>query len=148
MIMLSTKQKYDLTLMSQEKLISILKTKTIIEVIFQAKSSVIPTELKLDVMERPTNFEPVTFAHFLNFLCYFHLQDYASCWFCISHLLQTILKHNWVSKGKENPKSWITLGIAYQMLGLTDLAKQLFCHIAQNDEYNITSAGLRLSRLS
>ncbi|CAC5410699.1 unnamed protein product [Mytilus coruscus] len=147
LITLSTKQKYDLILMTQEKLISVLKTKTIIQVIFKSKSSVIPTELKFDVMERPTNFEPVTFAHFLHFLCYFHLQDYASCWFCISQLLQTILKHR-SSKGEADPKSWITLGIAYQMLGLTDLAKTLFCHIAQNDEYKITSAAFRLSHLS
>ncbi|XP_076083177.1 uncharacterized protein LOC143054149 [Mytilus galloprovincialis] len=146
-ITFSANQKYDLTLMTQEKLISILKTKTIIKVIFKAKSSIIPTELKLDVRERPLNFEPLTFAHFLQFLCYFHLQDYTSCWFCISQLLQTILKHK-SSKEKADYKMWITLGIAYQMLGLRDLAKTLFCQIAQNDKYNLTSAAFRLSRLS
>ncbi|CAG2193051.1 unnamed protein product [Mytilus edulis] len=146
-ITFSANQKYDLTLMTQEKLISILKTKTIIKVIFKAKSSIIPTELKLDVRERPLNFEPVTFAHFLQFLCYFHLQDYTSCWFCILQLLQTIMKHA-SSKEKADYKMWITLGIAYQMLGLRDLAKTLFCQIAQNDKYNLTSAAFRLSRLS
>ncbi|CAG2193052.1 unnamed protein product [Mytilus edulis] len=122
-IKLNWKQKHELKLVAQEKLTLVLKTKILNPVIFAIKSSVIPTELKLEARVNfvPTIFDPIAYAYFLHFLCCYHQQDFISCEHCITQLLKTSMvsttpigPHTIVEVCKT---SQILLGIAYQIQG-------------------------------
>ncbi|VDI11583.1 Hypothetical predicted protein [Mytilus galloprovincialis] len=152
-IKLNRKQKHELKLVAQEKLTLVLKTKILNPVIFAIKSSVIPTELKLEARVNfvPTIFDPIAYAHFLHFLCCYHQQDFISCGHCITQLLKTSMvsttpigPHDIVEVCKT---SQILLGIAYQIQGKKSLAKKMFREVAQCDKNNTTSAALRLAQL-
>ncbi|CAC5367772.1 unnamed protein product [Mytilus coruscus] len=143
-------QKNVLNLMKKEKLYTILKALTIYPVNFFSNSSVIPQVLQLDLRSKLISYHPLSFANFLCFLCNYHLHDITSC----NDYLQQL--HHFYSI-EENlmstPTGYIQAamifgGIAYQLLGNNNMARQLFQVIAEYDEYNVTSAAIRLYRLT
>lgn len=148
-IILTPKQQFALEMMKKEKLITTIKTLTVNNLLFAFKSQIIPKELQKDVIRDDTWFHPLTFAHFLRFLCFYHLHDSVSC----EHA-----KHQLVLANKEmlfsgeslsllRIQSTILVGIAAQMTGETDIAKMFFKLVATHDIDNSTSAALRLFEL-
>ncbi|XP_071177885.1 uncharacterized protein [Mytilus edulis] len=112
-------------------------------------NSVIPLELKSH-----HNFDLIIpmsslpFAHFLRFLCCYHLQNFKSSRYCINKLSETAREHNQPGENiyiKAN--NFLLLGIAFQMLGERDLARRYFHIAAQIDDDNHTSAAFRLLQL-
>ncbi|VDH98512.1 Hypothetical predicted protein [Mytilus galloprovincialis] len=138
-------QKHVLNLMKKEKLSAIMKSLIIKSCRFQKDSSIIPQELQLDVSERYTFFHPLPFAHFLSFLCYYHLHDISSCRQSLQRLQQAqktsiIFIPNCLN-------TVIMCGIAHQLMGDTYSARTAFQEAARHDENHFSTASLRLTSL-
>ncbi|XP_071160765.1 uncharacterized protein [Mytilus edulis] len=144
---LNDTQKYVLKLMKNEKIYTVLKSVTIYPLRFHWMSAIIPQELQRDVADIFTIYHPLAFAHFLSFLCYYHLHDIVSC----RHSLQQIESKIKNSEREEEHHSflctYIFCGIAHQLMGDTNLAKKLFHQVVEFDDRNATSAAQRLSSL-
>ncbi|XP_071136363.1 uncharacterized protein [Mytilus edulis] len=121
-------QKYVMKLTKHWKLYTVLKMLVLQGITFTIESPFIPPELQMEVAKFPVElsckFPPKQFAHFLRFLCYFHLHDLTSCTYALHQLEQTSLKCH---KNGNGIFTMTFLGIAYQMIGETSLARQQFC---------------------
>ncbi|CAG2198959.1 unnamed protein product [Mytilus edulis] len=142
-------QKHVLNLMKKEKLHTMIKTLAIFPFTFELESPLIPQELHLDVTRTPTSFYPLSFAHFLTFLCSYHLHDISSC----RQSLQRLKHDHWtLSSGgtvvfePESLNTMIFWGLCYQLMGETYLARETFREAAKQDRYNASSAASRLSQ--
>ncbi|CAC5385349.1 unnamed protein product [Mytilus coruscus] len=149
-IKLNRTQKYALESMQKEKLFKILKTTKLDDLHFIEESEIIPEELKLEVEERSTIIRAEPFAHFLSFLCHFHSRDLTSAINSLQKIIH-IMKNNFTNDDFESFYVFaypiILLGICWQMTGQTAMARRSFELIAVCDEYKLTSAALRLSRI-
>ncbi|CAC5372343.1 unnamed protein product [Mytilus coruscus] len=142
-------QKHMMNLMKKEKLFTIMKSLTIHPCGFEVNSSIIPQELQLDVSRMHTVFHTLPFAHFLSFLCYYHLHDILSCRQSLQRLGQWILSDcGNIVFDSETLNTIIFHGIGNQLIGETYVARLAFRVAAKFDEYNTTSAASRLSSLT
>ncbi|CAC5426036.1 unnamed protein product [Mytilus coruscus] len=136
--------------MKQEKMITILKAVTRSDLHFYLRSSIIPTELQLDVIKYVTPFPHLSYAYFLKFLCFFHLNDLPKCKDSINQIRLEIYR----TVNSDNGvflhllKSLVCYGVAYQMIGELDFSRYVFQMVAKIDREHKTSALLRLSHLS
>ncbi|XP_052083352.1 uncharacterized protein LOC127720673 [Mytilus californianus] len=143
-------QTHAVNLMKKEKLHKIVKSLTVHFLTFIMDSSIIPQELQLDITRTHNSFHPLPFAHFLKFLCFYHLHDLSSCRQSLQLLeqVQRILSHSGTKVFiPETLNTVILCGIARQLMGDTFIARQAFKEAADHDEYNFTSAASRLSNL-
>ncbi|XP_063447769.1 uncharacterized protein LOC134727321 [Mytilus trossulus] len=138
--MITLKQKNTLKLMSLLPFPSVVFNK------FKL-NSVIPTELKSPHMfDLLMCISSIPFAHFLRFLCCYHLHDLRTIRYCISKLSETVIEY---SHSREQDSlviiyNFLLLGIAFQMLGETELARTYFRIAAQYDLNGVSSASFRL----
>ncbi|CAC5406048.1 unnamed protein product [Mytilus coruscus] len=122
------------TLKQNQKLMLISQLKRLPSkfVVLGLNSSVMPYELKFDHVEENLFFiNSMPFAHFLCFLCYYHLRDFKSCRNSVIQLSDTVTEHR-LSARKGN--NFVSLGIAFQMLDERDLARIYFSIAVQNDD--------------
>ncbi|CAC5422709.1 unnamed protein product [Mytilus coruscus] len=147
---LNFNQIYALNMIKNETLMTSLKTLTMNLLFFAARSLIIPTELQLDVQKKSYWIHPKPFAHFLGFLCCYHLKDSASC----NHFIRQLFHDADTIFTKQESDSvckchiLICIGIAMHMFGETSRAKG-WLHIASVlDKYNLTSAKIRLSKIN
>ncbi|XP_063409118.1 uncharacterized protein LOC134692590 [Mytilus trossulus] len=143
-------QNIVLNLMKNEKLYTIIKSLTIASLLFKMESSIIPQELLLDVKRTHNSFHPLPFAHFLNFLCSYHLNDISSC----RQSLQRLGCDQWRGPNyltkllyPEDVNTIILYGIALQLMRETCLAKFAYQAADLIDIQKMTSAGSRLHSL-
>ncbi|CAC5374740.1 unnamed protein product [Mytilus coruscus] len=146
---MTPKQQFALDMMKKEKLITTLKSLTITNLQFAFKSQILPKELQQEDIKGNTSFHPLAFAHFLRFLCCYHLHDFISCRDAMQDLSVSIKK---ILPPKDFAstlclRSSLFVGIVAQMLGATDSAREYFNFIAQLDKANYTSASTRLREL-
>ncbi|XP_071154885.1 uncharacterized protein [Mytilus edulis] len=141
-------QKQELNLMKKEKLYTIYKTLTIFPLQFYDKSSIISQELRVDVdvTNNHATYHPIGFAYFLSFLCYYHGQDITSCRHFLQ-LLKSTVTYPSLQADIIFTCSPLFCGIAHQLLGETNFARQMFQLCAMFDSYNSTSAASRLQGL-
>lgn len=144
-LILNKNQDSMLKLTTNEKLCTVLKMFTISNLQFSVLSSTIPPELHLDVHIFPALIPPKPYAHFLRFLCYYHLHDLTACTHVLLQLQKTSLEFE---LNEWKMFALILLGTAYQVIGEKNRARELFIYIAELDECNHTSATLRLSTLN
>ncbi|CAG2206052.1 unnamed protein product [Mytilus edulis] len=114
-------------------------------------SLIIPIELQLEVQAQSYWINPKPFAHFLGFLCCYHLKDSASCNYFIRQLIHdadTILSSNQESYSVCECHILICIGIAMQMFGETSRAKEWLHMASVLDGCNLTSANIRLSDIN
>ncbi|XP_052083355.1 uncharacterized protein LOC127720676 [Mytilus californianus] len=143
-------QKHVANLMKNEKLNTTMKS-----LIFQPIGSVwnlslVPQELLLDVTNRRASFHPVSFSHFLSFLCYYHLHDITSCIQSLQrlkHVQRTLGDCEFDVRCNDFVNTVIFCGIGHQLLGEEYSARHAFKVAARLDRNNVTSAASRLSRL-
>lgn len=143
-------QEHAMNLMKKEKVDTIVKSLTINPILFFQNSAIIPQELQPDVTGYANIFHPLQFAHFLNFLCYYHLHDITSCNRSLNRLKNTQGKLSICCCIGHNPEAvyaFIFCGIADQLMGQTCNAKYAFRKAAKIDKHNTTSAESRLSSL-
>ncbi|VDI23866.1 Hypothetical predicted protein [Mytilus galloprovincialis] len=141
---------------TQENLLYFFKRKelrTILKAIkvmcpkFHQNSPTSPQELQLNFCEKLLNLNPMIFAYFLRFLCYYHLHEQRSCKQSLLQLRQTIMQSLTTNQSYtyHDALSLICLGICYQIIGDTHSARQCFLQATEIDEHNFTSAAMRLS---
>ncbi|VDI73421.1 Hypothetical predicted protein [Mytilus galloprovincialis] len=130
-------QKHVLHLMKNENLYTVLKAVTIDPLIFHWKSSIIPQELQLVVKYNHIMYHPATFAYFLIFLCYYHLSDTRSCKHYLIQLLYSTANTS-IQANCSNFSSVIMCGIAYQLMGETNIARMLFQLVDTHNIYKTT----------
>lgn len=143
-------QQYAVKLMKKEKLHTIMKSLTIQVFRFHLNSSVVPQEIQADVSSTPTLFDSLPFAHFLSFLCYYHLHDVTSCRQSLQRLEQAQWTLSNCGTTVYHPQSLNTVimcGIGHQLISGTDIARHAFEEADKLDMYNVTSAASRLSSL-
>lgn len=146
---MTPKQEAALDMMKKEKLITTLKSLTICTIRFSRRSNIIPKELQCDV--RHSNvFLAVPFLHFLRFLCYYHLHDSVACEHAWHQLFLTTMKKFFTGLPLRfiQKQSLIFVGIAAQMTGQADMAKESFRIVAKYDGNKGSSAAIRLRELS
>ncbi|XP_063412278.1 uncharacterized protein LOC134695038 isoform X1 [Mytilus trossulus] len=137
-------QKNELNLMKNEKLYTVLKTLTMDPLLFRRISSIIPEELQLDVTIKHAFLNPLPFAYFLNFLCYYHLQDFTWCRHYLQQL-ESCMTNSDIFAIFPDTSTVILVGIAEQLMGETFLARLCFQMADVADVHKITSAAKRLS---
>lgn len=149
-IIMTPKQESAIHKMRNEKLITILKSLTISRLRFEFESQIIPKELQHEVITSAVDFPPLTYAHFLRFLCLFHLHEYTFCRDAMQQLLRAIDKI--YSKAEILNlgflRSVVLAGISRQMIGETHRAKKAFEFVAQYDDLHVTTDNKRLRELS
>ncbi|VDI37113.1 Hypothetical predicted protein [Mytilus galloprovincialis] len=140
-------QEYLLFLLKQTKLCTISKTITINYPKFHHDSPISAQELQLNGYEQVLYLNPMIFAHFLSFLCYYHLHEQRLCKQSLLQLRQIIMQPLTTNRSDtyNDTLSIICLGICYQIIGDTHSARQCFLQATQMDERNFTSAVMRLS---
>ncbi|CAC5397848.1 unnamed protein product [Mytilus coruscus] len=80
-----------------------------------------------------------TYAYFLKFLCHYHLNNVRQCQDSLDDLKRVIVNHFFVADHDENAMSYNLFGIALQLSGDTEFARQAFLHsveILPFHEYN------------
>ncbi|CAC5426157.1 unnamed protein product [Mytilus coruscus] len=95
------------------------------------RTFLIPTELQMNVPIGELKFFPilpaVVSAHFLRVLCHYHLNNLKQCRKSVSALGLTIAEEYFIPKLKsEKSDSYDCLGVALQLIGETENAKQAF----------------------
>ncbi|CAC5374741.1 unnamed protein product [Mytilus coruscus] len=149
MSLMTPKQESAIDMMKNEKLLTTLKASTIMFPNFPFNSQILPQEIQKDFKIAQTSFHSLTFAYFLRFLCCYHLHDYSECLSAMKQLTLANLITIPTMKSSLNLgfKSSIFIGIATQMMGMTDIAKVFFHQVAYFDKDNFTSAATRLHEL-
>ncbi|CAG2208134.1 unnamed protein product [Mytilus edulis] len=144
---LNQTQEYILHLLKRTELCTILKSITIKYPNFHEHSPIMPQELQLNGIEPALDLHPMIFAHFLSFLCYYHLHEQRLCKQSLLQLRQTIMQHLTTNQSYtyRDTLSLICLGIAHQRIGESYSARKCFLLASQLDEHNFTSAAMRLS---
>ena len=104
----------------------ILKLLRVRYVLFTTQSTLIPEELKLEVVNDSHNLPPVVYSHFLLFLCHFHINNVNQCYNSLRDLQLTISRNYFILDNMERSNSYNCLGIAYQFIGKHELAKRAF----------------------
>ncbi|CAC5387373.1 unnamed protein product [Mytilus coruscus] len=140
------------TLLKREKHPMLLKNLTLNYISLDSNSSFIPPEVKLN--EKREIIPTLPFAHFLHFLCYYQLHATASCTQSLQKLFD--IMHDIVYT-KNNVDvdlfhvlihSISYLGIGFQMMGDTIIAREMLEIAAKYDTTKVTNAAARLSCLS
>ncbi|CAC5414212.1 unnamed protein product [Mytilus coruscus] len=103
-------------------IVQLLKVLRLDCVEFCKNSLLIPDEIQV---EGSSSIPPVVLAHFLRFLCYYHITDYRQCQNSLINLQLTIEGNYFVSLG-EKAVSYIILGITIRFIGNMDSVRQAF----------------------
>ena len=104
---------------------NILKLVHVNVVKFTSQSTLIPEELKLEVVNGNHMLPPVVYSHFLLFLCHFHLSNVNQYYYILRDLQHTISNDSFVSSTMIS-NSNNCLGVAYQLIEKRALAEREF----------------------
>ncbi|CAC5387564.1 unnamed protein product [Mytilus coruscus] len=96
------------------------------DVHFRKNSTFIPDELAIEVKSKPCIIPPVLYAHFLCFLCHFHLTNTRQCRDSLQDLKLTIEEKFFIPDNSDNALGHNILGIAFQLAGDIESAKWAF----------------------
>ncbi|XP_071128233.1 uncharacterized protein [Mytilus edulis] len=107
-------------------------------VMFAGTSRLIPIELEMEVH---CVLPPVVYAHFLGFLCHYHLQNSWQYRNSLRDLQLTIQENSLIPGDNMKSKCYNILGICFQLLGDTGSARQAFMQSVElfPDEKNNTA---------
>ncbi|VDI37454.1 Hypothetical predicted protein [Mytilus galloprovincialis] len=95
---------------------------------FYKKTSHIPDELKLNASDFKTRvaIPPVTYVHFLTFLCHYHLHNIRNYQESLGGLRLTIEEDYFMSDIGMKATAYDCLGVAFQIIGDTEAARGAF----------------------
>lgn len=89
-------------------------------------SVLVPDELRFKGEDIGQLIAPVVYAHFLRFLCYYHLYDYRQYRKSLQNLKLSIEEKHFIANSIQESKAYNMLGIAFHLIGDTKSAKQAF----------------------
>ncbi|CAC5391239.1 unnamed protein product [Mytilus coruscus] len=116
----------NLSLFRQMTTVQLLKYLLVDHAVFSVNSTLIPTELQVEVRLERIGIPPLVYAHFLRFLCHYHLNKPQQCRDSIRDLKLTVVENSFIAKPIEQASSYRILGIAFQLTGDKESAKQAF----------------------
>ncbi|VDI05585.1 Hypothetical predicted protein [Mytilus galloprovincialis] len=142
-------------LMKHEKTITIVKNLTNLDINLDSKSLAVLPELQQDAQDPFMVYNCKPMAHFIRFLSYYYRGNVDAYENAFMRLLREYIDNmNNKQTGSERMGKMFQLfytmyflGISAQMIGESELAKEIFRSIAICDVYNYTSAASRLSKL-
>ncbi|CAC5414220.1 unnamed protein product [Mytilus coruscus] len=143
----------NLEIVRKMSIIHMLKLMVIDIVSFTEISKLIPHELQMELeivapFGEPYNVPPVVCAHFLFFLCHYHLNNVEQYRNSLQDLQLTIQENYFIDDVILESVSYNILGISFQLVGDLELARQAYIkstYFDPNDKYN--SAFMRLTRI-
>lgn len=91
-----------------------------------ANSTLIPIELQMEVESEFGRIQPVVYAHFLCFLCYFHLRNTRKCHDSLQDLKLTVDEKYFMVNLTDEVLSCKILGRAFQLMGDLESANQAY----------------------
>ncbi|CAC5414219.1 unnamed protein product [Mytilus coruscus] len=113
---------------------------------FDQNSTLRPDEIEIE-MSHP--IPPVVFAHFLQFLCFYHLNDTRQVRNSLCDLQLTLEENYFIAHGFEKALSYYILGVSFQLIENFDSARQAFMQsIELNPDNENNNAYYRLSLIS
>ncbi|VDI04479.1 Hypothetical predicted protein [Mytilus galloprovincialis] len=105
-----------------------------------------PDELQ---MKEHTLIPSIVYAHFLCFLCHYHLKNSRQCWDSLRDLQLTIEQNYLIATRTLKAFSYNVLGTCFQILGDIEAARQVFMHsIGLFPDQKINAAFQKLSLMS
>ncbi|VDI66293.1 Hypothetical predicted protein [Mytilus galloprovincialis] len=107
-------------------IIRMLRLISISFVVFHPESSLIPGEIKLDVLNVPYVLPPVVYLHFLTFLCHYHLHNVRNLQKSLGDLCITIKTNYFISDFSTKAAAYDCLGVAFQIIGDLESAREIF----------------------
>lgn len=111
-------------------------------------STVLPDELQLEINKLPVFIPPVVYAHFLMFLCHYHLKNNIQCKLSLHDLESTIEENYFIPDAFLKAISYNILGIVFQLLEDIDAARHaLMKSIKLFPDRDLNNAFRRLSLL-
>jgi hypothetical protein len=126
----------------------VLKLLLVRLVTFIEKSTLIPEELEFEVENHCRSIPPVVYAHFLRFLCHYHLNNVNQCREELEKFQKTVSKRDFINKSSADiSHSYNCLGIAFQIFGNREMAHSSFIQaIKLNTFFNRASERLSMSQ--
>lgn len=109
-------------------------------VIFSSGCALVPDEIKIEGKDRIRIIASAVFAHFLCFLCHYHLHNTRQCMDSLRNLQLTIKDKYFIAYLLEEAISYDMLGIAFQLIGDTESARQAFIQSLEIDPYQNDSS--------
>ncbi|VDI09538.1 Hypothetical predicted protein [Mytilus galloprovincialis] len=129
----------------KKSLVCLLRILLVDDILFDDNSTLIPDELKLNQLNSFCGFPSTAYAYFLNFLCYYHLNDVRQCQDSLHGLQLVIDESYFMVTTYSEANAYHLLGVALQLLGDKESARHAFLQSARlfPDEY-FNFAGKRL----
>lgn len=132
----------------QNRLVPLLKIERCDYVRFKSQSTLIPEELQLEVEDTSHHFPATIYIHLLRFLCHYHLNNHLERYDSLRDLQETIANSDRIETPTAKAISYICLGIAFQLNGDKDAARNAFQQAYQFDSFGVKLvAQKRLSAL-
>ncbi|CAC5394977.1 unnamed protein product [Mytilus coruscus] len=119
----------------QKRLLPLLKIERCDFVRFQSKSTLIPQELQMEVEDMSHHFPATVYIHLLRFLCHYHLNNHLERHDSLRDLQKTIKKSDRIETPMAKAISYICLGIALQLDGDKDSARNAFQQAYKFDSF-------------
>ncbi|CAC5391240.1 unnamed protein product [Mytilus coruscus] len=95
-------------------------------VLFSEYSTLLPDDLKIKLESNPCSIPPLVYAHFLRFLCHFHLNNVRKCRDSLEDLKLTTDEEYFIANPEDKAFAYCILGIAFELSGDIESAKQAF----------------------
>ncbi|CAC5412434.1 unnamed protein product [Mytilus coruscus] len=111
-------QSLKLQLFKKRILIDMPKIMLVDFIGFCVNSKLIPDELQIFVSNGQTSFPSTSYAHFLNFLCHYHLENDSQCHDSFQDL-QLVIKEHYLITEKREGAAYILLNVALQLLAIS-----------------------------
>ncbi|XP_052097558.1 uncharacterized protein LOC127732550 [Mytilus californianus] len=107
-------------------LVYLLKTLVVDNILFVRSSTLIPDELEMIQLNHMCILSSTAYAYFLNFLCYYHLNDVRQCKDSLQGL-QLVIDEGYVMvSAVVKAEAYILLGVALQLVGDKESARHAF----------------------
>ncbi|XP_071124015.1 uncharacterized protein [Mytilus edulis] len=139
----------NLPLFKKMSIVQLKKILVLDNVVFVNNSALVPDELKFDVQIMGTfHIPPVVYAHFLMFLCYYHLNKTRHCQKCLRKLQSTVRDRYFISNEYLDAISHNILARSFQFSGYMKLARNAYLEsISLEPHKMLNTASWRLSRM-
>lgn len=106
--------------------VELSKLLLMVYVMFPFNSVIVPGELRIEEGVKRFLIPPVVYAHFLRFLCHYHLFNVRQCQDSLRDLQLTIEKKYCIANCYQGAISYNILGITFQLLGDKESVRQAF----------------------
>ncbi|XP_063438334.1 uncharacterized protein LOC134719260 [Mytilus trossulus] len=129
-------------------LVCLMKILVVDDVKFDIISTLVPDELQMNLLNTLETFPSTAYAYFLNFLCYYHLNDVRQCQDSLQGLQLVIEESYLMNPTFLKAEAYNLLGVALQLCGDEESARQAFLQSVyiNEDELDISAMKRTMSK--